>query len=461
MKATNALPGGFSAGQWGIDKKRRRVSSALRWRALGQGCLAAALRDRGIARPQPKLHDNAGRELALKKSSHRSYGYLQLMNAVPRARKVSLAAVLLLWLCAGSGAQTLPASPEPQTKTAPAPIAQATAARSRKLAAQLDVSAIQGWTDTGVDLLAGDKVTCEASGTLQSLAGGAFGPDGLARTWADVLEALPVKDAGRGALIGRLGDNDYAVPFLLGSRKEFVASRAGRLFLGVNDPGNSNLQGNLRVGLKIVPAAPRSETARDCNFPLELLTQVPRRVSDAGGREGDMVNFILVGSEEAVLRAFADAGWVQVDRTIELAVLHAALGTLDKKAYTELPISELFAYGRAQDFGFAHAEPVRVVMTRHHLRIWKAPFELGAAPVWIGAATHDIGFEEDQRNGGVTHKIDPNVDDERTFVEQTLSHTGNIAAQTYVVPANPVREARTATGGTFSSDGRILVLVLR
>ena len=33
--------------------------------------------------------------------------------------------------------------------------------------------------------------------------------------------------------------------------------------------------------------------------------------------------------------------------------------------------------------------------------------------VWVGAGTHDIGFEKDQRNGKVTHKIDPAVDGER------------------------------------------------
>ncbi len=82
-------------------------------------------------------------------------------------------------------------------------------------------------------------------------------------------------------------------------------------------------------------------------------------------------------------------------------------------------------------------------------------------PVWIGAATHDIGFERDQRNGGVTHKIDPKVDQERAFVEETFTHTGDVATSSYVTPSDPVHEARTATGGSFSSDGRILVLLLR
>src|SRR5262249_43007895 len=130
------------------------------------------------------------------------------------------------------------------------------------------------------------------------------------------------------------------------------------------------------------------------------------------------------------------------------------------EAYLTLPMSQLYLFGRPQDFGWAHAEPIRVAAARHHLRVWKAPMAVAGATLWAGAATHDIGFERDQRNNGITHKIDPDIDLERTFVEQTLTRTGIVAAFTYVTPADALTEARTATGGTFHSDGRVLVLKL-
>jgi hypothetical protein len=43
-------------------------------------------------------------------------------------------------------------------------------------------------------------------------------------------------------------------------------------------------------------------------------------------------------------------------------------------------------------------------------------FDYQGQTVWAGAATHDIGFEKDQRTGDVTHKIDSNVDQEREFL---------------------------------------------
>src|SRR5207253_423861 len=116
-----------------------------------------------------------------------------------------------------------------------------------------------------------------------------------------------------------------------------------------------------------------------------------------------------------------------------------------------------YLFGRSQDYGLAHAEPFAVVASRHHLRIWKAPFDVNGQTLWVGAATHDIGFDRDQRNNGVTHKIDPNIDDERKFVAQSLGASGVISQIGYFRPSNPLTEAHTATGGSFHSDGNVLV----
>jgi len=126
-----------------------------------------------------------------------------------------------------------------------------------------------------------------------------------------------------------------------------------------------------------------------------------------------------------------------------------------------MPMSELRLYGRAQDFGYAQADPLQVVASRHHFRLWKAPFDLDGQSVWIGAGTHDIGFERDQRNNGITHKIDPNTDAERDYIRDSLTQTGMTVKTTYMTATNPVTSARTATGGQFHSDGRTLIVYLK
>ena len=104
------------------------------------------------------------------------------------------------------------------------------------------------------------------------------------------------------------------------------------------------------------------------------MARVPRRIADEQGDPGDMVNFLIVGEEESMKKAFDAAGWVLVDRTKRDAVIHGLIATLSKQSYVEVPMSELYLFGRPQDFGFAHAEPFAVAASRHHLRVWKAPF---------------------------------------------------------------------------------------
>jgi hypothetical protein len=173
-----------------------------------------------------------------------------------------------------------------------------------------------------------------------------------------------------------------------------------------------------------------------------------------------MVNFLLLGSEAAMQKVFKAAGWVTVDADVRDALISGVLASLSKEAYLTLPMSPLYLFDRPQDFGWAHAEPIKVAASRHHLRVWRARSKGAGATLWAGAATHDIGFDRDRRNNGVTHRIDPDVDLEREYVEKTLTRTGLVTEFTYVMPKNPVKEAKTATGGTFRSDGRVLVLRL-
>jgi hypothetical protein len=123
-------------------------------------------------------------------------------------------------------------------------------------------------------------------------------------------------------------------------------------------------------------------------------------------------------------------------------------------------MSPLYLFGRPQDYGWAHAEPITVVASRNHLRVWKTGFTVEGRMLWVGAATHDIGFEKDQRNNGLTHKIDPNIDLERDYVEKTLSSTGLVSDLMHFTPENPMKEAKTATGGSFHSNGEVLILKL-
>ena len=325
---------------------------------------------------------------------------------------------------------------------------------------EIDVSAASSWVDTGVDVQPGDTLAITATGTIAYQTNSAT-PDGLPRAWKDLLAQLPVNESGKGALVGRFGDNPAARPFLVGAHLERSAPIPARLFLAINQMASVPGTGSYHVVIRRTPAS-TSQAAAAHLAPLSLaqLDSIPGRVNDAAGNPGDRVNFVVVGSEEKMQAAFTAAGWVTVDKTDKAAVLHGLIASLSKESYVTLPMSQLELFGRVQDYGYAQGDPLKVVASRHHFRIWKCPFTVDGETVWAGAGTHDIGFDRDDRNNGVTHKIDPATDGERDYIGESLQQTGLVVKEDYMTPTHPVLGAKTATGSGFTSDGRTKVIYL-
>jgi hypothetical protein len=347
------------------------------------------------------------------------------------------------------------------------PLNQPTAARlkARKTSYKVTVTGAD-WVDTQLVVAPGDAVECTATGDVSLADGRTVTADGTARGWKDLLRQFPDNNSPAGALVAQIGNSAATVPFGIGAHKTVEVTTAGELYLRINASPDLAATGSyvvtLHLSRKPAPAAAQTaseDVLTDAVSPT-LFANIPRRVGDQLNNPGDMVNFALVGTEEQVKKAFQNAGWVAVDSTKQDAVVHGLLQTLQHQSYLEMPMSTLYLFGRPQDLSFARADPITVAAERHHLRVWKSTETVDGKPLWVGSSTHDIGFEKDQRNNGITHKIDPEIDKERDFLEQSFAAAGNLQAAAYVTPANPLRDARTATGGSFQSDGRIVVLLL-
>jgi hypothetical protein len=376
---------------------------------------------------------------------------------------------------AQSAADTPPAQqlavPQPATSTAqPGPVAAVPAPGAKKrVSKNFTLKGDSDWLDTGIDVAPGEHVVVTAKGTLRyTNAKQDNGPDGLPRGFKDLLRILPYNAAGRGALIGRVGDADVAQPFLLGASQDVAVPVGGRLTIAINQSKNDTGDGSYTVHVEIISADTTAATTFTVAKAVtslpgiddSLFEKIPRRIGDKAGNPGDMVNFLILGSETAMQNVFTAAGWVKVDSDVQNTIVHGLINSLEKQSYLTMPMSQLYLFGRSQDYGWAHAEPIDVVRSRNHLRIWQAPFTVNGETLWVGAATHDIGFERDERNNGLTHKIDPDIDLERDYVEKTLCGTGLVTQVSHFLPQNPMKEARTATGGSFHSNGQVLILKL-
>ena len=189
-----------------------------------------------------------------------------------------------------------------------------------------------------------------------------------------------------------------------------------------------------------------------------MMDYLPSRVFDREGRQGDMVNIVFVGQPEELQETFQRAGWVKTDKWTPTFVWHLLLhGTGD----TKLPMARFYLFGRTQDYSYALPDPKGVVSRRHHLRIWRTDFTIDGAPIWAGAATHDIAIEIAKRGRLINHRIDPEVDAERDFIGANLAQTSSINGTEYLQSSDPVFLAQTASGETYYSDSRILLLNLQ
>lgn len=111
------------------------------------------------------------------------------------------------------------------------------------------INPTQRWTDTGLDVQAGDRVTFDAEGSMELSRNGNDGstPAGAlsGRTAADA--PLPRQPAG--VLLARIGDS---APLVVGNRRTLQrAPVSGRLYLGVNDDHLDDNTGEYRVSVTI------------------------------------------------------------------------------------------------------------------------------------------------------------------------------------------------------------------
>jgi hypothetical protein len=109
---------------------------------------------------------------------------------------------------------------------------------------QVVVSARESWTDTGIDVRAGQQIYFSSQGETRWGPDRRDGAEGERNSPANPGRPLPDRPAA--ALIGRVGDRSQYF-FIGGDAGPFRARDAGRLYLGINDDVLTDNSGNLRV----------------------------------------------------------------------------------------------------------------------------------------------------------------------------------------------------------------------
>jgi hypothetical protein len=174
-------------------------------------------------------------------------------------------------------------------------------------------------------------------------------------------------------------------------------------------------------------------------------------------KPSDITTMVFIGTQAQVQGAFADAGWHQASKLGEKSKFETMRAIAEDRGYSEAPVSILYLDGRPPDMVFEKTN--NTFSKRHHLRIWLRPDQYQGQPVWVCAATHDTGIDFSARDRTFIHKIDSQIDMERSKVVNDLLLTGKVQSLLMVDRPNVPRNGQNATGDNLTTDARMAVLV--
>ena len=184
--------------------------------------------------------------------------------------------------------------------------------------------------------------------------------------------------------------------------------------------------------------------------------------NEAGNGLGDPLNLVIVGSGAEAIFPFIMRGW-RLDEPLDLHSMYRTIRAfLFGSEYLTAPVSPLHVFGRAQDASLQKARDK--ISLRNHLRLWQAPFTIEGQQVWVGQISRDIGIKLTTQSWYLTtHRISPDVDQDRYYLLQDLVLTGMVSRFGFargVGTSTPTDQRTNLTGDPYLTDGLRLVVFL-
>lgn len=188
-----------------------------------------------------------------------------------------------------------------------------------------------------------------------------------------------------------------------------------------------------------------------------LIKGLPFRTrTRAGNRESDITNLVFVGSRERLQRAFRAAGWVEAAEPTPYTKYRALRSFAETQGFQEAPMSALLLNGQFPTLNLSKS--LNTFFKRHHLRVYETNRQWEGEPVFTASSTHDIGIGVARQK--FIHRIDGNIDVERTKVLNDLLFTGCVAWTEQVDRPWVPKTSVNATGDRLSTDARIEIVHL-
>ena len=275
-----------------------------------------------------------------------------------------------------------------------------------------------------------------------------------------VILGIRSTDTPQGTINSRLKHlptwNPYTDAFLIAYKATFPIFPEPEIWYGPGTDLRLELTQPLMLDTRTLPVA--NPTEPESELQQAAMRQFPERVSTLDEKEADVVNLALIGTREQVASAFVAAGWVGSDKLSKSSLLREFHAFLDHSGYPTAPMRPMRLGNDLPEMTWQKS--LNTYSKRDHLRLWQSQVAFEGHPLWIGAATHDDGATLSLRNKRFVHRIDPQIDNERTSVIRDLAIAGCVESVSLIERPDISHYLWNATGDPVITDGKLAVVRL-
>lgn len=190
-----------------------------------------------------------------------------------------------------------------------------------------------------------------------------------------------------------------------------------------------------------------------------FVDKLPKTGLDFRGRSTEPLNFILLGDQAQIQRAFAATSWYKAVPINGSNWAKAFLAGLRDTSYPDGPMTPYYIYTTPQDLSFQQETTRKSFRQRHHVRFWRTNFELSdGTKLWLGMASYDKSLRLVNGFRFPYHHIDPDLDTERELIVKDLLSQGGKDAGRYTLGKT---KGRNDHRDRYFTDGKIVVVDLR
>lgn len=197
------------------------------------------------------------------------------------------------------------------------------------------------------------------------------------------------------------------------------------------------------------------------------------------GFASDPLNIGVIGTRHQLIDAMERSGWQVADERNLRTLTRQVLSVLLQHSYARAPVSNLYLFGRKQDIAFEVHIPGQLA-SRHHVRFWATTYEPKRRlsrrnihwrertlhyshdePLWLGAASLDVGLTFIRHNFQISHMIHPDTDQERNLIVSQLKAAKQVKKTETVTLTKAYRLVNRVWRGYLQTDGKMTIIHLK